>query len=178
MKKCFVLFFAVMLGTLVLCGCSESNTSNNSVASLESNSDSSVVRSDSLIETDGKTVKITDAEQQATEKVTTSKKATTAAVENVSLGKQNALRSAKEYLDIMSFSYSGLREQLKYEGYSDEETKYAADNCGADWNEQAAKSAKDYIELMSFSKQGLIEQLEYEGFTHSQAEYGARAVGY
>lgn len=91
---------------------------------------------------------------------------------SVSSGKRNALRSAKDYLAVMPFSYSGLVEQLEYEGYSNSEATYAADNCGADWYEQAVKSAKQYLEVMAFSRSGLIDQLEYEGYTHDQAVYG------
>lgn len=93
-------------------------------------------------------------------------------------GEKNALRSAKNYLNVMPFSYNGLVKQLEYEKYSHDDAVYAAENCGADWNEQAAKSAKNYLEIMSFSKDGLIEQLEYDGFTHEQAVYGAEANGY
>lgn len=93
-------------------------------------------------------------------------------------GQRNALNAAKTYLDTMAFSHSGLIEQLQYEGYSVEDATYAADNCGADWNEQAAKSAQTYLDTMSFSRDGLIEQLVYEGFSAEQAEYGATAVGY
>ena len=93
-------------------------------------------------------------------------------------GQKNALRKAKDYLSIMSFSYTGLVEQLEYEGFTHEEAVYAVDRCGADWNEQAAKKAKSYMEMMSFSRSGLIDQLKFEGFTQEQAEYGARAVGY
>ena len=93
-------------------------------------------------------------------------------------GERNALSSARQYLDYMAFSYKGLIDQLEYEGYSTEEATYAADNCGADWNEQAVKSAKQYLDYMSFSRSGLIEQLEYEGFTHEQAVYGAEQNGY
>lgn len=96
----------------------------------------------------------------------------------ITIGQRNALNSAKSYLDIMAFSYTGLIEQLEYEGYTAEEATYAADNCGADWNEQAAKSAKNYLDIMSFSRDGLIEQLEYEGFTHEQAVYGVEQNGY
>lgn len=88
------------------------------------------------------------------------------------VGEQNALKSAKDYLKISAFSYDGLVEQLEYEGFEHDEAVYAADNCGADWNEQAYKSAKEYLEFDSFSRSGLIEQLEYEGFTKEQAEYG------
>ena len=90
----------------------------------------------------------------------------------ISVGKQNALRQANQYLNAMAFSYSGLIEQLEYEGYSTEDATYAVDHCGADWNEQAAKKAEEYLNTMSFSRSGLIEQLEYEGFTHDQAVYG------
>lgn len=93
-------------------------------------------------------------------------------------GQSNALESALSYLDFMAFSYTGLIEQLEYEGYSTEDATYAADNCGADWNEQAVKSAKSYLDLMPFSKEELISQLEYEGFTHEQAVYGVEQTGY
>ena len=94
------------------------------------------------------------------------------------MGQKNALSSAKNYLKFMAFSYAGLIEQLEYEGYSAEDATWAADNCEADWSEQAAKSAENYLNFMSFSRDGLIEQLEYEGFTPEEAEYGVTAVGY
>lgn len=93
-------------------------------------------------------------------------------------GQKNALEAANNYLKIMPFSYSGLIEQLEYEKYSTEDATFAADNCGADWNEQAAKSAEKYLSIMSFSRDSLIEQLEYDGYTHSQAVYGAKQNGY
>ncbi len=96
----------------------------------------------------------------------------------ITVGQSNALSSARSYLDTMAFSYSGLIEQLEYEGYSTEDATYAADNCDADWNEQAAKSAQSYLDTMSFSRSGLIEQLKYGGFTQEQAEYGVSSVGY
>lgn len=67
---------------------------------------------------------------------------------------------------------------MEYEGFSNEAATYAADNCGADWNEQAAQKAQDYMDFSSFSRSGLIDQLLYEGFTQEQAEYGVSAVGY
>ena len=91
----------------------------------------------------------------------------------VSSGERHALQKASEYLDVMAFSYTGLIEQLEYEGFSHYEAVYGADNCGADWNEQAALKAQEYLDVMSMSKSQLIEQLEYEGFTPQQARYGA-----
>ena len=97
---------------------------------------------------------------------------------SMTTGQKNALKSAKSYLNYSAFSYDGLIKQLEFEKYTHEDAVFAADNCGADWNEQAAKAAKSYLDYMSFSKEGLIQQLEYEGFTREQAEYGARQNGY
>ena len=94
------------------------------------------------------------------------------------MGQKNALAKAKAYLAYTSFSHESLIKQLEYEGFSYEESLYGANNCGADWKEQAAKKAKSYMDYSSFSRSGLIKQLEYEGFTNEQAEYGASAVGY
>ena len=96
----------------------------------------------------------------------------------ITLGQSNALKQAKKYLELMEFSYQGLIEQLEYEQYTHEEAVYAADNCGADWKEEAAEKAERYLEVMSFSREGLIEQLKYDGFTAEEAEYAAGKVGY
>ena len=88
-------------------------------------------------------------------------------------GDKKALESALNYLAFTYFSYSGLRKQLEYEGFSLSESRYAADSCGADWFDQAAGSAKEYLALYSFSKSKLIDQLEFDGFTHDEATYGA-----
>lgn len=93
-------------------------------------------------------------------------------------GQINAVKKANEYLSFTSFSHKGLVGQLEYEGFTKEEATYGADNCGADWNEQASKKAKDYLDLMAFSKESLIGQLEYDGFTHEQAVYGAEQNEY
>lgn len=94
------------------------------------------------------------------------------------LGEKNALQRAKDYLDIMAFSYTGLIDQLEFDGFSYSEAVYAADHCGADWNQQAAKRARSYLEIMSFSRDGLYDQLIFDGFTESEAAYGVSATGY
>lgn len=93
------------------------------------------------------------------------------------LGEINALRQAMQYISYTAFSHDGLVEQLKYEGYTDSEALYGADNCGADWNEQALSKAQDYLSMTAFSYSGLVEQLEYENFTNEQAVYGADNCG-
>lgn len=101
-----------------------------------------------------------------------------APAETVTMGMRNALATAHDYLDTMAFSYSGLIDQLEYEGYTYAEAVYAVDNCGADWYEQAALMAVEYLDTMSFSRTGLIDQLEYEGFSYDQAVYGVEQAGY
>ena len=96
---------------------------------------------------------------------------------NITLGMKNALEEAKSYIRYSSFSYTGLIDQLEYEGYTYEECVYGADNCGADWYEQAVLSAESYIEYSAFSYLGLIDQLEYEGFTSDEAAHGADNCG-
>lgn len=97
--------------------------------------------------------------------------------ESATVSQQNALESAQSYIAIMGFSYSGLVDQLEFEGYNAEDATYAADNCGADWNAEALESARGYIDSMAFSYSGLVEQLEFEGFTADQAAYGADNCG-
>lgn len=87
-----------------------------------------------------------------------------------------ALQKAKNYLDYTAFSYTGLIEQLEYEGFSHEAATYGADNCNADWYEQAILSAKNYLAYTSFSYQGLIDQLIYTGFTEDQATKAVEQV--
>ena len=90
---------------------------------------------------------------------------------SATFGEKNALEKAHQYLEYSAFSYTGLIDQLEFEGYTRTEAVYAADNCGADWNEQAVKKAKQYLDYSSFSRSELMDQLEFEGFTHAQAEY-------
>ena len=80
-------------------------------------------------------------------------------------------------MDYSSFSYQGLIDQLEYEKFTSEQSTYAVDHCGADWNEQAVKKAQSYLSFSSFSREELIAQLEYEKFTHEQAVYGVEANG-
>ncbi|MBE5984662.1 MAG: hypothetical protein E7248_15360 [Paenibacillaceae bacterium] len=123
----------------------------------------------------------TTVEEITTVADTTTTAETTVAQETqakVTMGQKNALSKAGTYLSISAFSHSGLIEQLKFEQFSDEEATYAADNCGADWNEEAAKKANTYLSISSFSRDSLIDQLKFDGFTQEQAEYGVTAAGY
>ena len=92
---------------------------------------------------------------------------------NVTREQRNALRSAKNYLDFMSFSDEGLRKQLDFEGFPPDAIDYAMQNIEVDWNEQAVKKAREYDETgLAMSDSGLYDQLIFEGFTPEQAQYG------
>lgn len=104
-------------------------------------------------------------------------KATTTAADSATANQRRAVDTAKNYLSFTHFSHSGLVNQLKYEGFTDEDAKYGADNSGANWMEQTVKSAESYLDIMSMMRAALIDQLIYEGFTREQTEYGATQNG-
>jgi hypothetical protein len=116
--------------------------------------------------------------QKATNNNTSTVSPATKSTANATVGQKNALKKAKSYIAYAAFSYQGLIGQLEYDDFSQEDATYGADNCGADWNEQAEKKAKSYLDYSAFSRESLIEQLEYDGFTHEQATHGAEANGY
>lgn len=84
---------------------------------------------------------------------------------------------AEDYLDYTAFSKSGLIEQLKFEGFDDEDATYALNQLNVDWKEQAVKMAQDYLDYTSFSRSGLINQLEFEGFSNEDATYAVDEIG-
>lgn len=92
-------------------------------------------------------------------------------------GQSSALSRARSYLKSSAFSHGGLVNQLEYEEFSNEDAVFAADNCGADWNEQALKKAKSYLKSSAFSYSGLLSQLAFEQFTSDEAAYGADNCG-
>lgn len=113
------------------------------------------------------------AAEQPKQEETTTEKPKEEAPSSVPAEGGQALKKAYTYLAVLPYSHDGLIDQLVYDGFPDDTAKYAADNCGADWNEQAVKKAKQYLDVLSYSKSGLIDQLVYDKFTRDQATYGA-----
>jgi hypothetical protein len=95
----------------------------------------------------------------------------------LTVAQENAIESARSYLDFAGFSRKGLIDQLVYEGYSKKDATVAVDRIKPNWRREAVESAKSYLDFSSFSRSGLIEQLEYEGYTPAQAAYAANKVG-
>ena len=101
----------------------------------------------------------------------------------MTLGQENALRSAQSYIEMSGFSRLGLIGQLSSEygdSYSKADATYAVDHLHANWNAQAVRSARSYIEMSGFSRSGLIDQLSSSAgdqYTYAQAVYAANALG-
>jgi hypothetical protein len=99
------------------------------------------------------------------------------------VAQEQALESAKSYLDMGGFSRAGLIDQLSSsagEGFAKADAIWAVKHAHADWNEQAVLSAKSYLDMGGFSRASLIDQLSSsagEGFTVAQATYAANQVG-
>jgi hypothetical protein len=100
------------------------------------------------------------------------------------VSQQQALDSAKSYLDMgTGFSRAGLIKQLSSpygEKFSTADATWAVDHSGADWDAQAVMSAKSYMQTGGFSRAGLIDQLTSpygEQFTLAQATYAVNQVG-
>nr|WP_277816999.1 Ltp family lipoprotein [Sphingomonas ursincola] len=95
----------------------------------------------------------------------------------------NAVRSAKQYLDMAGFSRDGLIQQLSSpagDGYAESDATIAVDSLDVDWNENAVRSAKQYLSMTGFSCNGLIQQLSSSAgdkYTVEQATYGAQQAG-
>ena len=127
----------------------------------------------------------TKAPAPATSQPATSEPATSApAAPAGTVSQQQALESAKSYLDMgTGFSEKGLIDQLSSqygEKFSVADATWAVAHSGADWNAQAVMSAKGYMKMGGFSRAGLIDQLTSpsgEQFTLAQATYAVNQVG-
>ena len=169
-----------VIGVLVIAGAIGNRNSNNGDESSDLSVDKSISAEETTTKTEEeketeKPAEKTEKAEKAEEKSTDAPKAAeekkqedvaekpveTAPPEpEISLGQKNALTSAKNYISVMDFSYEGLIQQLEFEQYSHEDAVYGADNCGADWDNEALGSAKSYIAMAGFSYDGLIEQLD------------------
>ncbi|MBR2406047.1 MAG: Ltp family lipoprotein [Clostridia bacterium] len=85
--------------------------------------------------------------------------------------REGACALAASYLEQAAFSYQGLIKQLKAGGCSYEDAVYAADNCGADWKEQAARRAQYHLDGMGYGRTQLIQVLLNDGFTEEEVSY-------
>ena len=103
--------------------------------------------------------------------------------DNLTAPQRNAVRSARQYIQMTGFSRRGLIDQLSSEygdGYDQADATVAVDSLGIDWNEQAVRSAQKYLEMTGFSCDGLVDQLSSDAgdqFTIEQGRHGAQQAG-
>ena len=88
---------------------------------------------------------------------------------------ENALNKAKLLLKHSHISYMQMVTDLQQWDFTYEEAVYAADNCGADWNEQARKALLSYMSINTYSYEEIIVLLQNEKFTSEQAVYAAES---
>lgn len=117
-------------------------------------------------------VELSPEEQAAKEEAEAKEKEEAEAAEKAGKENENALKTAQNYVDIMSFSEEGLRSQLDFEGFEPDQIDYAIDNVEVDYNQEAVDSATSYSETMSMSSSAIYDQLIFEGYTADQAQYG------
>ncbi|MBR0518926.1 hypothetical protein IJJ97_03955 [bacterium] len=103
--------------------------------------------------------------------------------------KEAAVKTAKDYVNNKNFTLTAhslysIKEYLEEnKKFSAEEAEYGAENCGADWNEEAVKAAKMCLELetkvnFSYSKKELSKSIERQWkFTPEQVSYGVENCG-
>lgn len=103
--------------------------------------------------------------------------------------KEAAVKIAKDYVSNKNFtltahSFYSIKEYLEEnKKFSAEEAEYGAENCGANWNEEAVKAAKMCLELetkvnFSYSKKELSKSIERQWkFTPEQVSYGVENCG-
>ena len=95
----------------------------------------------------------------------------------ISSRESRVLEKARSWLQYSAFSHDGLIKRLESDHCSKEEATYGADNCGADWNQQALRSAHSWLRYSPFSHDGLVKRLKADDFSKEQATYGADNCG-
>lgn len=90
---------------------------------------------------------------------------------NTIYGNEGAVNSAKDYLKFMAASKTKIISFLKKKGFTEEEAIYGAENCGADWYDQALRMAMSYLNVQEFTYEQLALQLMIEGFTEDEIIY-------
>ena len=90
---------------------------------------------------------------------------------NTIYGNEGAVNSAKNYLISMAASKTKIISFLRKKGFSEEEAIYGAENCGADWYDQALRMAMSYLNVQEFTYEQLALQLMIEEFTEDEIIY-------
>lgn len=171
---------------LIGMGGNNSNTDTSSVDKEVVSSEEATT--ENISTTENKKIDTTEVKQDNTDTKSEEIVEETSEDDKMTMGQKNAVRAAKDYINVMPFSRNGLIKQLSSEygnSFSEEDAIFAVDyleqNNLVDWKEQAVKAAQNYNDLMGFSRDGLIQQLtsEYgDQYTQEEAEYAADQLGF
>lgn len=96
----------------------------------------------------------------------------------VKLGHKNAYNRAKKLVDDDAQSRKVVYEDLLKNGFSEEEAKYAVDDCDIDWNNSCYREGKYKLKYNNYSKKQLDEYLQGKGFKKSEITYALDKLGY
>lgn len=168
-------FFALLVAALLVlavalcCGCSSKDDSADSGASGDAKTEQKesgdpVADDKAMVEANAGKDSGAEEEDEAAAPLTDAEKTA-------------ALEDADTLMRVHYASYNGLIFYLSDHGHTQAAAQYAADNCNADWNQEAVKCAQYYLNAMSMDREELLGQLEYEGFTDAQAKHAADSVG-
>ena len=94
---------------------------------------------------------------------------------SMSIGEQDALNEARDYISALGISKTRLTDYLIDDGFTESEAAYGVDNCGADWDQEALQKARSYMSVLGPSKDDLERYLLGDGFVDSEVEYAVNA---
>lgn len=83
-----------------------------------------------------------------------------------------ALERARELNGYEVYSAMGLEFELVSEGFSREDARWAVDNLGEDWNNNAVEAVHELNQFASYSRVGMLQALKDGGFTQDEAQHG------
>jgi len=180
--QCIIAFLLYVVGIGLTPQSSTETTPTEKISSDISHSDttstteiSKTTQTETFTQTTKATIPKTTTVSE-TDTTSTTSTTTTTDTATTQSSKEMALNRALGFIEDEDdgYSYIGLIDILEFAGYSHEDAVYAADNCGADWNQEAVESAENYLSFLDFSsKEDLIEFLTIGGYTTEQAEYAA-----
>lgn len=93
--------------------------------------------------------------------------------------RKTALKKAEDYLSRLILSKARLIKQLKNEGFTEDEARYAADNVNVDWATNAAESAEEWMrgEHDNYSEDNLTWFLKmWEEYTDEEVAHAVAQV--
>ena len=91
---------------------------------------------------------------------------------------EQSVKEARSILECFGSSYENMIIALERDlKFSHEEAVYGADNCGADWKEEALRAARKCLEKNGeYSFEKMVFQLQIFNFTQEEAEDAAKQL--